>query len=344
MESTALTPVEEAIKTLYQKRSERIRALIHPQSKQPYFYLSSVHTCARNLCYRLTHGDQRPEFDEYVQAKLEAGNEQERIVKGELLAMGYELIKAQERLEVPYQGPVEKLRGQVIAVGKIDGALRFGGVEIPTEIKACHPNVWTRLNSVDDLLKYEHAERYVRQLLLYVYAKNLEYGMFILVDFLGHWKFIPIMLGNYLEVAELALRTMEIAWAATAEKKEPDRISYHHKICGRCDFASICLPDVKVDGTAQVIDDPEIEATITRHEELKKISKEYDDLHDSLVAQFQNFPVSTVGRWIIEAKKRKRTSYDAKQLSDEDRAKIKVETEFVVINIKDLDKVKEKKV
>lgn len=331
--------VERLIDEIKAARSAKTKARIRKSESIPNFYLSSQHTCTRSLYYQLTEGDKRPPFNEYVQDLVDSGRDQEKIVKRELLEMGFELTMADERVVIPYHGQVKELRGKTMATGRIDGLIRYEGKEIVCEIKSTGENMFKRLVDADSLLKFEHTERYMRQLLTYLYAKNQEEGFFLIVDGRGHWNLFPIYLGNFLAEAELSLKKMEAAFEAAKSPHigaPPDRISYHSGICGKCQFNPICLPDQVIAG-ADSIDDPEVEASLARHEELRPAVAEYDDLHSTISDLFKGRPRTTVGmRFQVTCATQKRKKVDTKLLDPEVLKEITSETEITIVKIKDL--------
>lgn len=329
--------VELLIDDMTQAYKDLVRQDIRPQSKQDHFYMSGIHSCTRHLAYQLSDGDKRPAIDEYLQALFTAGSTWEsKIIVPQLLQMGFQFVHGQQRLELPYHGSNKSLRGKVMATGKIDGAIIYKSVEIPVEIKTTDGNKFRRINSIDDLLEDQFGEKWVNQLLMYLYAKNKEQGLFVLSDTRGHLKLIPLYLGNHLDIAESALKRMEKAFEAYHSKQTPDRISYHPKICGYCAFNAICLPSQVIEGS-HAIDDPEVESLIERHEDLKKAADDFKEIHDTVAGMFKDRPTTIVNqRFSVTPSKRVRVSYDTKQLTDEQRKAIKKETEFTVLEIQDL--------
>ena len=336
MTTITKTPVEGLIEAIASKEAVRLRSDINSPSSQPYFYLSNIHSCQRHLYYLLTEGENRPPIDEHLAALFAEGKAQELRVKAELANDGFEMIRAQERIEVPYQGPVAALRGQIMAVGKIDGMIQYDGINIPVEVKAMNPNMYGRINSVDDLLDYDYTQKYVRQLLMYMYAKESEFGLFIISDFMGHRKRIPVFLGNHLEVAEAALRTMEKSWEAKASGQIPDRIAFHSKVCGRCPFQATCLPSESIGG-ADAVDDPALEALLTKHQELKAVAGEFKEVDEAVKDAFKNRPTTTVsGHYEVGFAVRKVKRLNKDLLTEDEVKRATEEKEERHLKIRDL--------
>ncbi len=293
--------IEGLIQDIWKAREDDLKGQIRPQSKRNYMYLSDIHSCVRHNYYSMAEGDKRKPFETYVIALMNSGNVWERETVRELMKYGFEVVLAQQTIVIPYAGRIKKLQGKTAARGKIDGMILYKRDQIPFEIKSMGQNVYARIETVEDLFSNEWTEKYVRQLLMYLYGNNKEYGFFLLNDRSGHWKMIPVYLGNWLDYAEKTLRLIEDAWEAKALDKIPDRIPYNHKICGRCNFNTICCPETVIEGGA-VLDDPELEARLARHSELKPMHKEYGDLHEDLRALFKDKPQTTIGHFIVQPK------------------------------------------
>jgi hypothetical protein len=350
--STAATPVPEGLqKTPAERLAERIAlehakdllSRIRPQGKQPYLYLSGLHTCARNLYYQLEEGDKRPPVDPYVQGLFDSGQHQELWVKKKLLEFGLELQQAGKEVFVRYGGRLKAHHGEVIGKGKVDGIFHFvddltgpKGVKIPGEVKSMDGHMFKKLSTVDDLLDYAHTEKYLRQLLNYMLGESLENGVFVITDCRGHIKVIPVFLHNHLEVAELSLKKMEQAWEGKLAGEAPPRIAYHAKICGTCDFAPICLQDIVVGGSDRS-DDPEEEALLARYLELEPASREAEVLWQEIKDRFQHRPLTNVaGRFEVSVKVIKKKRLNTKLLDQLEVEKASESKEERHVKVKDL--------
>lgn len=343
-QSLAKTPAERLADRITTAHAQDLISKRRQPSNQPYVYLSGIHTCARNLFYLMTEGEKRPEIDPYVLGLFESGQEQEAWVKRKLLTFGLEMLRAGDEVLIKYNGPVKELRGQLIGKGKIDGEFLLvdeltgpKGVLIPGEVKSMGENMFKRLNTVDDLLDYVHTEKYIRQLLTYMYGRERENGIFVITDCRGHLKPIPVFLHNHLEIAEQALRAMERAWEAKASGQAPERIAFHSKICGKCDFAPICLPETVVGGEVEAIEDPELEGLIARYLELEPAEKEAGELWDEIKDAFKHRPRAVVGqRFEVITKTRKNSRLDKTMIPEEILKAATKTGETRVIEIKDL--------
>lgn len=322
--------VDKLASEILEARLTHLKSRIRPQDKRDYMYLSDVHACTRHNFYSMAEGDKRKPMDEFVQARMEAGEIWEPKIISQLTDMGFQWVEGQVRVEIKNRS------GEKIGSGKIDGKIAYGGRRFPCEIKNLSENVFRRIQSVEDLFKTEWTEKYLRQLLLYMYGHNEEQGLFIITDRGGLWRVIPIYLGNHLDYAERVLKNMEAAFEAKKIGQAPDRIPYQHRLCGPCQFATVCQPTTVIEG-GEVLEDPEIAAMLEQHELLKAKADDYKEIHESVKALFQGKPETTVnGRFIVKPKKSSRASYDTKLLDPKVRESIKKMTESWSVDIEDV--------
>lgn len=264
--------------------------------------LSDVHDCERYLCHAVLDWDKRPMHDTDLQARFDAGNMWEKQIVAELLTMGFDFQSSQLPITIKNRA------GETIATGKIDGFVAWDGKKVPIEIKSMNPMVYDQIKTVDDFQKKPWLRKYTRQLMLYLFGQNQEFGLFIITNGLGSWKLLPLTL-DFGE-CEALLQKLERVHEAIKKKTYLDRIPYDQGVCGRCPFAVQCLPDV-VNSPADFIDNPALEADLTRHEELKPMAAEYDHLHDKIKETFKDVEKAVVGtRWMILNAPGKRTTYD----------------------------------
>lgn len=266
--------------------------------------LSDIGDCDRQLVYGVVAWERKPMFDEEVQARLNEGNNQEKKVMEELLALGFDVMLAQQPVEI--MGQVAGAR-VMLARGKIDGFLRHLGIKVPIEIKSMAPQVFNGIKSLEDFQKKPWLRKYLRQLQMYMFGNNCESGIFILTDCLGHWKMlvVDLDLGECERILQRLERAYPIIKKAVELKGEgrpeeeiwamlPERITYDPSVCGRCDFAHICLPDVITD-PATFINTPEWIAKAERVVELRPLAKEFETLWDDFKEAMKNTPKAVIG-------------------------------------------------
>lgn len=296
----SLNPADALADAILSRRITRLEgmATAYPRKNS---ILSDISECDRQMVYSVLDWKSRPGPGPDLQARFEAGKEFEKTVTRELIDLGFDFQQSQMPVEIKNRS------GEIIATGRIDGFIRFDGVRVPVEIKSMAPAIFQGIKSVEDFQRKPWLRKYTRQLMMYMFGNNCEHGLFIVGDMLGHWKMLTLAL-DYGE-AESILQRLERVHDAIKAKKYPDRIVYDQSICGKCPFAAMCLQDIVSTETA-IIDSPETEAMIDRHEELKPLAKEYDEIHDNIKASFKAEKTIIGGRWLVSNVPSKRTTYE----------------------------------
>lgn len=287
--------------------------------------LSDIADCDRYLAYSVLDWDKRPLHDENLQARFNAGKTWEREAIRELEGLGYEISLSQQPIQI------KNRQGELVASGKIDGFITYMDEEgkkhqLPLEIKTMQPNIFDTIKGTEDFEKRPYLRKYPRQLMLYMFGNNKEEGIFLLIDGLGRWKLLPLAL-DY-GTCEWLLQRMERVHEAIKKKELPSRIPYDFQICGKCAFAGICLPDI-FNKEAGIIDNPDLEADIARHEEIKSVHGEYEQIHEKLKGTFKGIEKVIVGtRFLVQNVPSARTAYELpeeveKQIEDLKKAHAK---------------------
>ena len=296
-----LDPANSLADSILSKRIQRLEGMATAYPRRNSI-LSDISECSRQMVYSVLDWDKRPAAGPDLQARFEAGKTFERDVVRELMDMGSQFEQSQSPVQIKNRA------GDLIATGKIDGFIKWEGVRVPVEIKSMHPQIFQSIKSVEDFQKKPWLRKYTRQLQMYMFGNSCEWGLFIVGDLLGHWKMLPLAL-DYGE-AESILQRLERVHEDIKSKRYPDRIVYDQSICGKCPFSAICLQDV-VNREAEIIDSAEWDAKLERHEELKPLAKEFDDIHENIKESFSGKEKSIVsGRWLVQSIPSKRTAYE----------------------------------
>ena len=266
--------------------------------------LSDISECERQMEYQITNWQDKPLHDTDLQARFNAGNDQERLLIQELLSMGYEFKAGQEVVEIKNRA------GEVIGRGKIDGKIRYHGVDFATEFKSMNDNVFKQVNTIDDFRKKPYLRKYLRQLQSYCYGNNCEEGLLICTNCLGAIKIFVVTL-DYGE-AEAILQRLERVHDHLKAKTLSERIEYSDEECGRCPFAMVCLPDI-VRAESEVVTDPEWLEKVQEHERLKPLSRKYDDLHDEIKRRFEKVKKAIAGDYVIFGRQQTKPEHTVKE-------------------------------
>lgn len=299
--AAALTiPVVETLKAALIKRREQRFAEKSNSYPRKNPILSDLGDCDRQIVYGVTNWQDKKQFDTELLARFEVGNIMEREIVRELLDMGFEFVGGQEAVVIKGRGDV------LLATGRIDGFIKWEGERIPVEFKSMHPSVYDQVESVEDFQKKPWLRKYTRQLMMYLYGHGKEYGLFGLTNCLGGKKWFILYL-DYAE-CEFMLQRLEAVQKHLAAKTLPERIAYKDDVCGRCDFATICLQDIVRD-EAQILTDDTTIADLEERESLKKAHSRYDALDKNLKTRLKGISKGLAGDFMIIGKEIPRKGY-----------------------------------
>lgn len=228
-------------------------------------------------------------WDEYVQARMNAGSERETVIIRELMGLGYEWVHGQQKFE-------DKKLG---VVGKIEGRLKKDGWIVPVEIKTMNPNMWGRINTVEDLFDKWWTKKYFYQVQTYLWGNNEPVMLLLLDDCLGHWKIIPVPL-DY-DRAELMAQQYERVEAAVQSGVDPEPIPYDAEICGGCNFKHVCPVPVSFgDGLRPL--GPDVADLITTVESYADFAKAHENAKKELKEALKGHDMAIAGNWGITGK------------------------------------------
>ena len=293
--------VEKLIDEIVQTRTRELsKKITRYQRKNPI--LSDISDCNRQIVYSILNWKDRPLHNATLQSRFDIGNLLEREIIIELERLGFHVMLSQMPVAVTDRNK------NILATGKIDGLIRYEDKKIPFEIKTMNPNIFNSIKSIEDFEKKPHLRKYIRQLQMYLFGQNAEEGLFLLTDCLGHWKILPMYL-DY-GACELILKRLETVYEHLQNKTYPDRIPYDNQVCKMCPFSHICLCDIK-NQKAEMIESPEFEEELVRHEELRPLATEYKNIHDKIRDITKDVETVIVGtRFILTNVPSSRTTYE----------------------------------
>jgi hypothetical protein len=250
--------------------------------------------CLRRLYYRRAAWDKAAPTPDSLQGVFETGNVLEPVIERIVSEIGHastppwRIVGAQTPTNDAF------LKKYNIS-GSIDGFLQMQLVSFHQEpgkapwtewvwvtqsvvdIKTMSPNVYPQINSYEDLAKYPWTRGYRGQVMLYAFAHNLENCCLLLVNKsnlfdmkLIHFQIDMAYLEGLLQRAEAINLAIECE-EPPAGINDPDQ-------CPKCQWFSYCCPDVTTGGNLEIVDNTELEAVLTRMDELLPASKEYSDL------------------------------------------------------------------
>lgn len=297
--SLTIPKVETLVRALTERRQVRLTQMINQYPRRNPI-LSDLGDCNRQIVYGVTNWKDKPLPGPELQARFEVGNVMEREMTKELLEMGFNFVGGQDSVEINGKD------GILLATGRIDGFIKWEGEKIPVEFKSMHPNIYDQVESIEDFSKKSWLRKYVRQLQMYCYGHNKEYGLFGLTNCLGGRKWFVLYLD--LGECELLLQRLEKVAFHLALKTLPDRIPYREDVCGRCDFANICLADV-VRNETDVLTDDVLIASLERREQLKDSHTEYGKIDKEVKSKLKGIEKGIAGSFMIVGKPTHKESY-----------------------------------
>jgi CRISPR/Cas system-associated exonuclease Cas4 (RecB family) len=323
-EPATLEETNGLIAHMIERRNNFLQSEISRYPKRA-FTCSDIHECDRYMIHSLLDWDKRELHDTGLQAIFDAGKREEENVKQRL---GYELGLEFVEQQSPFE--IKNNLGEVIASGRIDGKILWEGKAIPVEIKSMNENSFNMINSLDDFKKKPLYRKYLRQMQLYLYGNNQQYGLFILSNFRTE-KIILVEL-DYGE-CEYILSRLERLWEMKKRGEYPEG-TYKPELCDRCPFATLCMTDVS-NKPADMINNEELEEKLNRREELAPAAKEYADIDAEVKSVFKSIPHAFVGQsFEITGKEQIRKSVDTKAIPEEIRKQYEKESSCWITKIK----------
>lgn len=257
------------------------------------------HPCERYLVYERTRWQEKSLHSLSTQLLFDEGRVHEKAVIRDLEDAGFMIIEQQKAFSWK--------KFQI--TGLIDGKIILDGKAIPFEVKSMSHHNFISIKSIDDMKKskYFWIRQYPAQMNLYLLLDEKEYGIMILKDReTGDLKQIDVCL-DY-EFTESLLKKAERINQHVANQSLPDRIS-DDKICERCPYMHICLPEITHEAT--IIDDPDLEIMLERMQALKVYLEEYNALEQEIKQKFDGFVGKRIiGNFIIEGKYIDRKGYE----------------------------------
>jgi len=271
-------------------------------------------SCLRRQVLEVVRWEDKPLFEAKSMARFEVGViwENEAIIN--LKRDGFEVVAEQ----TPFQLN-DRRTGVPVLRGRIDGKIRWNGKDVPFEVKSMNPNVYARMETLDDLLRFWWTKKYIAQLLAYLIGHGHEWGFFYLTDCLGNWKAIRVDL-DYAK-AEAIWAFGETIVAAISEARSSGALPTYSSDpteCARCPFFKrACQPDIIEQG-ATMLDDPELLAIIDRWHELKPLAREFEGLDKQVKGRIKAAEIERgiAGNYVISVTKRPVKEYTVKARVD----------------------------
>jgi len=265
------------------------------------------HPCERYLTYSRTSWDKVAPISVEKKMLFDLGHVfEQHVAKVYLEKAGFQIVE----MDRPVQSEASGLLKRVKIHGKLDFICRDkDGFEFPVEVKSAHPSTWDKMETIEDMLFSKHywVQQYPGQLMIYLLGKNAEVGLFLFINKITAEP-KAIWIHQDYTYAEALIQKAERVNKHVDEDTLPDRISYDDNVCGRCDFAGICLPDLVRD-EMDVIADPDLEEDLEEREKCKPFHQRYEELDKSVKKRLVDVPKALVGKFAIIGKKVVRNGY-----------------------------------
>jgi len=238
--------------------------------------MPELNGCIRRGVYEITNWEDKELHDPKVQLIFDEGKNQEKQVLSDMAEAGIEVIEQQSQFTWK----------EYNISGHIDGVILEDGVAIPIEIKSMHPNIYTQVNSFEDLKKKPWLQSYMAQITIYMLMKNIDKAVFIFKNkSTGELKTVDVKLDYAL--GEACLKTAEEIKnhieKNTVPKKTNDR-----EVCKKCPFNRICLPNLSFGEPLKLSDDPVFEKKIDDYLENKGIAEKTKNLLELIRSEAQS--------------------------------------------------------
>lgn len=283
--------------------------MVEPRSN----WASSLgHPCARYGVHRRLDWQSKPMHSTTTQMIFNGGKVIEKyIAKDYLERAGYTIVEADRPISTDASGLMTRLQ----IGGKLDFICRKGDFEFPVEVKSMQSYDWEKINTIEDLLfsKKTWHKTYPGQLTLYLLGKNYPMGCFLNINKATYEPKIIWVNLDYTYAEELVKRAEVINQHVTA-KTYPDRIPYEEQICGKCDFAKVCLGDI-IRSEAEILTNEDLISNLEKREQLKPAAKEFAELDKEIKHGLKGIKKGIAGDFAIIGKEIQQKGYTVEEKS-----------------------------
>lgn len=270
------------------------------------------HPCERQAVHNRVDWDKKEKHSVTTEMIFQGGKVIEKhVARVYLQKANYDIVEEDRPIDTERSGILRKLQ----IGGKLDFVIRKAGTkqEYPVEVKSMNQFDWEKINSVEDMTASPKPwiRGYPAQLMMYLFGKDHETGLFLLVNKATYEPKVIWTQLDYIYTEELLQKAGRIN--AHVEKKTfPDRIPYDDKLCGRCEYANVCLDD-HLRAQAQIVTDAEAEEKLDELDELKKKVKPMKDrieeIDDWKKKFFDGVQKAIVGNWAVTGRLVKRNGF-----------------------------------
>lgn len=279
---------------LIEKITERKQAKIRLRPCHSNRASSIGHVCERKLVFDRTRWEEATPYDVGLQFIFDEGNLQESQVLKDLADADIQVIEQQRDYHWKEYNLTAHQDGKVVD--------RESGHTFPLEVKSMNPFTFKQINSAQDILqsKKPYIRAYAAQMQVYLLLSNSQRGVFLIKD-KSSGQLKEIWMDLDLEFAESLIQKCERINACVAAGTTPEPIPWNEDVCGRCQYAHICLPEAKREAI-DLTDNPELEEKLNRRAALAPLRKEYEDLDEEVKDLVREKPKVLCGDFLITGK------------------------------------------
>lgn len=270
------------------------------------------HPCERHAVHNRLDWDKKEKHSSTREMVFQGGKVLEKnVARVYLQKAGYDIVEEDRPIDTERSGTLRKLE----ISGRLDFVIRKAGEkrEFPVEVKSMNQWDWEKINSTEDMtLSQKVWQRgYPAQLMLYLFGKDAETGLFLLINKATYEPKVIWCQLDY-QYTETLLQKAKRVNEHVAAGDYPHRIEYDDNVCGRCEFAHICLPDY-IRAEAKIVTDQAVEDMLDEMEELKVKAKplndRVDEIKEAMKRTFEGVQKAVAGKWIVVGKLVKRTGF-----------------------------------
>lgn len=263
------------------------------------------HPCERQAVHNRLDWDKKEKHSTSREMIFQGGKVIEKhVARVYLQKAGYDIVEEDRSIDVERSGTLRKLE----ISGKLDFVIRKTGTkkEYPVEVKSVNQWDWEKINCVEDMTLSQKVwqRAYLAQLMLYLFGKDSETGLFLLINKATYEPKVIWAQLDYQYVENLLQKAGRVN-AHVAAGTYPARIEYDDNICGRCEFAHVCLENY-MRAEAKIFTDQQVEDRLDEMEELKSKAKPLNDrleeIKEELKATFENVEKAIIGKWMAVGK------------------------------------------
>jgi len=270
------------------------------------------HPCARHLVLRRTDGEKADLPSPSLAGLFGTGNVLEPVIERILSSAGQ---AADPRWRIV--GSQKELVSTVLTdhqiSGHIDGVIQTQEGDIwkdygVCDIKTSNPNVFNNLSDVESLEKYFWTQRYIAQLTVYALGTEQKRCVLIFINKANLFEIKIIEWELDMKIAEELLAKARLINDHIRGGTLPDKLN-RPDICGRCEMAHVCLPELKGTTGLKIISDVDLADMLDRRDLLEAAKKEFDAIERKLKAQLVGGTDVVCGNHMITWKEVSKKAY-----------------------------------